>query len=581
MQFSLSPKFIHQFILLCIFTFSSIVFSQAQEKDSLDQYSFGELRLKFNTTQFKNHKLARLYANKLLAISTSNNDSLGTITAYNKLSSLESQLGNTTKALRYVDKAISIAKQNPKYIVSEIYSYYTKAILLHYLGQYKKSFKYYITVYDYYKKIGEDITMNSISLSIALIKSNLGDYETSVEILSKCLDSYENTPEIDRNKKFSEDYKVSVLLGLSSAYVKYAIKNTNKKDSLINIASEYNVKGLKSSIQQKNKYYEIDFIINTGIIEEERGNYQKAVDELNKASNQMFDYKELSSLTALYYHKGKCYKGLNQIDDAIVYFKKADSISAKNSSNFRMLQGAYYSLIEIYKERKDTKNEIKYLNLYIENERINKQISQEVRDDIHTLYDIDRFKEKIASINNSRTRAIVIIGILLTILILLFIFYNRQQKKNKLAFKKLLQDLEDKQKEPILNDQKSAKKIAIDDEKVVQVIKALDKFEEKEWFRNKNCDLAFVAKKAKTNKTYLSKIIHEHKQLKFIDYIRNLRINYALERLKDDSVFRSYDIKSIAEESGFKSSDMFSRAFVKNTGIYPSYYIKNINKINT
>ncbi|WP_046755024.1 helix-turn-helix domain-containing protein, partial [Kordia jejudonensis] len=55
----------------------------------------------------------------------------------------------------------------------------------------------------------------------------------------------------------------------------------------------------------------------------------------------------------------------------------------------------------------------------------------------------------------------------------------------------------------------------------------------------------------------------------------------ALEKLKEDKLFRSYDIKSIASELGFKSPDSFSRAFKNKTGIYPSYYIKNINKINS
>ncbi len=170
----------------------------------------------------------------------------------------------------------------------------------------------------------------------------------------------------------------------------------------------------------------------------------------------------------------------------------------------------------------------------------------------------------------------------MSLLLGFFIFYRYEKRKNKVAFEKIVKQLDAKKNLEITPEKiKPALPITIDDEKVVAVLKALEKFEEKEWFRNKNCDLAFVAKKAKTNKTYLSKIIHTHKQLKFIDYIRNLRIDYALERLKDDPVFRSYDIKSIAEESGFKSSDMFSRAFVKNTGIYPSYYIKNINKINT
>ncbi|MFK7748537.1 MAG: helix-turn-helix domain-containing protein, partial [Kordia sp.] len=353
----------------------------------------------------------------------------------------------------------------------------------------------------------------------------------------------------------------------------------SKKDSLLNIAADYNTLGLKEAIHKKNKAYEIRFIIGDGIIAEERGNYKKALYKLDKASELVNNYKEPSALTILYYYKGRSYKKLNQLDNAVTYLKKADSVSTKNSTNYFILQGVYASLIEIYKSQNDSDNALKYKGLFYENTQLNKLITQEVREDIHLQYDIDRFEQKIDSLNNTNLKAIIIIGVLAISLCIFFLFFIRQKRKNQLAFKKLLLQLDEKKDiRTIIS--KPQQVLTIDDEKVVQVLKALDKFEEKEWFRDKNCDLAFVAKKAKTNKTYLSKIIHTHKQLKFIDYIRNLRIDYALERLKDDPVFRSYDIKSIAEESGFKSSDMFSRAFVKNTGIYPSYYIKNINKIN-
>lgn len=87
--------------------------------------------------------------------------------------------------------------------------------------------------------------------------------------------------------------------------------------------------------------------------------------------------------------------------------------------------------------------------------------------------------------------------------------------------------------------------------------------------------MAFVAEKVKTNKAYLSKVIHSEKQQKIIQYITNFRTDYVLEKLKEDKVFRSYDIESIATELGFKSSDSFSRVFKNKTGNYSSYYKKH------
>ena len=90
-----------------------------------------------------------------------------------------------------------------------------------------------------------------------------------------------------------------------------------------------------------------------------------------------------------------------------------------------------------------------------------------------------------------------------------------------------------------------------------------------------------MAKKINTNSTYLSKTLQSHKQKKFVQYITDLRLEYALKRLKNDTKFRTYDIKSIASELGFNTAESFSKAFKKRTGIYPSFYIKNLNKLST
>ncbi|MEM6687757.1 MAG: helix-turn-helix domain-containing protein, partial [Bacteroidota bacterium] len=69
-----------------------------------------------------------------------------------------------------------------------------------------------------------------------------------------------------------------------------------------------------------------------------------------------------------------------------------------------------------------------------------------------------------------------------------------------------------------------------------------------------------------------------HKQKKFIQYITDLRIDYALEKLANDKKFRAYNIKSIAAELGYNSAESFSKDFKRRTKLYPSYYIKKINE---
>lgn len=53
---------------------------------------------------------------------------------------------------------------------------------------------------------------------------------------------------------------------------------------------------------------------------------------------------------------------------------------------------------------------------------------------------------------------------------------------------------------------------------------------------------------------------------------------FVIDKLNEDSIFRKYTVQAIAQEIGFNNSEAFSKAFYKKTGIYPSYFIKELEK---
>ncbi len=78
---------------------------------------------------------------------------------------------------------------------------------------------------------------------------------------------------------------------------------------------------------------------------------------------------------------------------------------------------------------------------------------------------------------------------------------------------------------------------------------------------------------------YLSKIINHYKGKSLSNYLTNLRIEYCISELRQNATLRKYTIKAIAQEMGFRNSESFSKAFKKQTGLNPSYYIKELNKL--
>ena len=123
--------------------------------------------------------------------------------------------------------------------------------------------------------------------------------------------------------------------------------------------------------------------------------------------------------------------------------------------------------------------------------------------------------------------------------------------------------------------------IGISPEIIESIMTRLKVFESEKKYLSQRISLNEMAKDFETNSTYLSKIINLKKGKNFSQYINDLRIDYAVEELKENTTFRKYTIKAIANECGFKSAESFSKSFYKKHGIYPSYYLKQLQQTTT
>ncbi|MCT4234920.1 transcriptional regulator [Elizabethkingia miricola] len=83
-----------------------------------------------------------------------------------------------------------------------------------------------------------------------------------------------------------------------------------------------------------------------------------------------------------------------------------------------------------------------------------------------------------------------------------------------------------------------------------------------------------------TNPKYLSQLINKHKGRNFCGYINYLRINYIINKLYNNILYREYKISYLAEECGYSSLQVFINAFRKETGMTPYYFIKQLKDEN-
>ena len=587
MRFTIPSTFLKLLLLFCIYTSTLNLFSQEREIDSLAKYSDKELyRLSLEYLYDKSNK-SLIYANKLFENAQNKDDKAKLFQAFRLYGILENEKGNHEKAFQYIDNARDIAIKSLKNKKLEALATFMKGKFFYDYGKYEEAFEHYKTAYDYYKDSNKRMSY-IISYNTALIKNILGDQKGALKILLKNYTDYKASSENERKTNFTPHSYSNILIALGDTYIKYSNDEKDLRNSFLDSAKTYNRIGLKETEFIKENNTHIYFLVQKGIISYEKENYKQAISELSTAESKAIEHNDIGNLSSIYYYTGISYKNLNEEEEAIKFLKKTDSLAKKNTKNYLLLDRTYYTLTDIFSKRGDGDNTSKYWKLYKENNKTNEHVSKNVKNAIRD-YDIEKLEEQIKKLiaakkeeEKNYSKALIIIFILVLILIIYLIYSRRKQRHNEARFTKLLKELETNKKEESPIQQKKVKStLTIDEEKIQQILAALDRFEQKQQFLDVNCDLGFVAKKVKTNKAYLSKVIHSEKQQKFIQYITTLRINYALEKLKEDKLFRSYDIKSIASELGFKSPDSFSRAFKNKTGIYPSYYIKNINKINS
>ena len=98
---------------------------------------------------------------------------------------------------------------------------------------------------------------------------------------------------------------------------------------------------------------------------------------------------------------------------------------------------------------------------------------------------------------------------------------------------------------------------------------------DEQFFLNPSLTLGDVADRLHSNKTYISKLVHNSYNLGFPELINILRVDYA-----EQYIINHRDAKQteIAEACGFLSASSFNNIFKKVTGITPRIWIASLDK---
>ncbi len=351
----------------------------------------------------------------------------------------------------------------------------------------------------------------------------------------------------------------------------------------------YIEKGLEISKELGYKEAILDLYIKKGMVYYYQKKYDTSLGFLFKAkdilSQQEINNKTYPIINTNYFI-ANCYYQQEFYDKAISVLTNSINNFTENDSLKPPAIRSHLLLAHCYNEKKEYEKANLWSNKYVRLTESYQKDKDQTVDIIHEK-ETNRFQKEIVTLKAKHTKDkqsknLIFWCLLfaLTTLSYIIFIYIKKQRSNKALFHKLMKEISDLKsfKQTTVNKKESPKKIIIDDHKVNEIITGIEKLKAQEYFLKPDCNLRSMAKKLKTNATYLSKIINIHKEKNYTDYINELRIEYVLKRLRDDKKFRLFSIQSIATEVGYKSSYSLVKHFKAKTGINPSYYIKRLNK---
>lgn len=501
------------------------------------------------------------------------------IKGYSIESNMYYKIGNYKKseilALRILDSL-----KTPKTPCERI----TKFNLLGRLFWIKKNTNSYNEALEYSrlkKKIFKDLPKEGVKYHIrelsnasstALIKEILGFNDEAIHILQLALNNFDESKfTLTRKEKYA------ITLQKSSAYNIIGDAYYNKGENLITDPN------LDSALVYYKKAYEEAkkfnpphenskpfYNLNRVKVLIKQNCYLKALDLMNT-----FTSKEKSYTVKDYiFYKSITYYNLQNTDSTLHYSNLYINDSKITPSTKKNRIVIYDILAKKYKNLHKSDSAYKYNELVLT--ELNELETNKLKTSkTHYLYDFDKIKnENQSAINRANSKQVLMSFLLGTIALFLgFIIYTLKKRKiNKTKNEQIIAETEKsliKTKKIDYNIDKNLEK---------RIIKELKELENSTLFLSANFSIIDLAKKMKTNTSYLSFIINKNKNTSFKQYLLELRINYLIQKLETDKKYKKYTIQTLAEEIGYTNASAFTRAFKKQMKCTPSTYIKGLKK---
>ncbi|WP_299712892.1 AraC family transcriptional regulator [uncultured Tenacibaculum sp.] len=487
-------------------------------------------------------------------------------------------------SIKYADSILYVANRKNDNYIKALGNLY-KGIQLYYQSEHVEALSYYLKAQQYFKQNKDEYYTIKIRHYIGLLKNASGNEKQALIFFKKNISFFEK--DLKLKSKYGSQY-IKSLFALGESY---------NRNSNLDSANVINKIGLKESLKLDKSMYPY-FLLTYGATMYYMEKPELGIDSLLKATKYLNEKK--NSLSDAYRLISLSYKKMDKDKSLLQYLLKIDSVHTLHPNTVLNAQWANSELYNYHKKIGNKEKQLENINKLLSIDSIVETKYSKLEKKITEGYDIPNLlseRENLISTlkkdsNSNQKTSFIFIFLSFSLLLVLFYFLRKNYILRR-RFQSIIQDI-DRNEQPKMADkikekeeptkeqettaQKPQKTAGISKDLTEKILLGLDKFEKSQRFTKKKYTLNSLAKELNTNSTYLSKVINLEKGTNFSNYLNNLKIDYAINRLTKDSKFRSYTIKAISEESGFNNQLTFSIAFNKKTKLQPSYFIKQLEK---
>ncbi|WKL50447.1 AraC family transcriptional regulator [Flavobacterium pectinovorum] len=468
--------------------------------------------------------------------------------------------------LVYADSMIYTAKKaNDNALIGS--AYLSKGIVYYGQKKHKHALDNYLVADNYISKTSDKYLTYKVKYNIAGVKYYLGFYDEAISLYTECIDYF--------NEKNSRAYLNSLhLLGLCYNRI-----------GNYGLCTEINEKGIQEGIRLDNNEMKDYFIHSEGINQYFKNNYTTAIKKITYSIPAINKNKDFANESVGYFYIGKSYWDLHKPEMALLYFLKVDKIFDDKGYIRPDLRQNYELIIKYYKSKNNLQKQLYYIEKLLKADSVLDNRFRYLSGRVRKVYDTKvllKEKQDIEDLFNKRKyNDFIFTGIVVVLfLIVSFIAYRHIRNKNvyRQKFEELMAKNEAVSQVEVKNVSKGIGNINKDT--VADILKQLEKFEKDKKFLVKDLTSAKLAAIFNSNPKYLSQIIYQYRGKKFVRYIADLKINYLIKLLKEDSKIRKYSNSALAEEVGFSSTKTFTQSFFAEAGCPTSYFIEELNKMS-